>query len=335
VVPSATTHAQQPNRASYRALLITQNGRRFYFATIPVDELFPYCFVARRDEDPAKGFQRSLTESRADDIAEYLSKGSGSIPSNVVLSAQQESDLRYSARAGSISFRPQTGCFLVLDGQHRLWGYQKCVIRHRVPVAIYYGLSRAEEAKLFIDINTTQKGVPAALLLDIKQLAEIESHKEQLLREIFDQLNRDPQSPLAGKLSAAKSLTGRISRVTFNRALTTALSGGVLLDALPDARYRLILNYLNAFDAELPQKQLLLRSAYFEAIFEVLDEVVRSALALHGNAKRESLQKVVRPLAQISFGSPSGGRATPTKKVIVSALQAALRKSISLSDDML
>jgi DNA sulfur modification protein DndB len=37
--------------ASYRALLITQNGRRFYFATVPVDDLFPCCFVARRDED--------------------------------------------------------------------------------------------------------------------------------------------------------------------------------------------------------------------------------------------------------------------------------------------
>src|SRR3990172_6608678 len=132
-------------RASYRALLITQNGRRFYFATIPIDHLFPFCFVSRRDEDPNSGFQRALSESRADDIANYLSKGSGSIPSNIVLSAQHDADLRYTARAGSISFIPKQSAFLVLDGQHRIWGYNKCKLRHRVPVAIYSGLTRAEE----------------------------------------------------------------------------------------------------------------------------------------------------------------------------------------------
>lgn len=189
------------SRASYRALLITQNGQRFYFATVPVDHLFDYCFVSRREESPVDGFQRNLNESRADDIARYLADGTGSIPSNIVLSAQTVANLKYSPRAGSISFSREPKSFLVLDGQHRLWGYNKCPVRHRVPVAIYSGLTRATEAKLFIDINTTQRGVPAALLLDIKQIAKIESGKEQLLRELFDKLRSDSHSPLNGKLS--------------------------------------------------------------------------------------------------------------------------------------
>jgi DNA sulfur modification protein DndB len=324
----------QAVRDSYRGLLITQNGRRFYFATIPIDNLFPFCFVARRDEDPEAGFQRALDEKRADDIARYLSTGTGSIPSNIVLSAQNFADLRYSPRAGSISFAPSQGAFLVLDGQHRLWGYHKCSIKHRVPVAIYSGLTRSEEAKLFVDINTTQRGVPAALLLDIKQIAEIESSKEQVLRKLFDKLQTDATSPLVGKLSAAKSLTGKISRVTFNRAVSNALSAGVLLDSEPGFRYRIIVNYLNAFDAELADKSLLVRSAYFEAIFDVLDEVVRSSLALQRDVKKESLQKIVRPLARLDFKT-SSGRALPTKKAIVSAMQAALRQNVALSEDML
>lgn len=327
--------AQPDKAASYRALLIAQNGRRFYFATIPVDELFPCCFVARRDEDPMTGFQRALTESRADDIARYLSQGTGSIPSNIVLSAQQVAQIKYSPRAGSISFVPAHAAFLVLDGQHRLWGYHKCPIKHRVPVAIYAGLTRAEEAKLFIDINTTQRGVPAALLLDIKQIAKIESTKEQLLRDYFDRLNKDPRSPLAGKLSAAKSLTGRISRVTFNRAVSDALTSGVLLDADGDLRYRMILNYLNAFDAELGDKRLLVRSAYFEAAMELLDEVVRNTVALQGNVKQESLQKTLRPLTRLTMTGGAGGRALPTKKTIVSSFQTALRQNLALSEDML
>jgi len=116
--PTKSTRASAP---SYPALLLTQNQHRFYFVTIPVDDLFNSCFVSRRDEDPAAGFQRELNESRADDIARYLASGAGSIPSNIVLSAQADAELEYSRRTKSISFRRVARAFLVLDGQHRLW----------------------------------------------------------------------------------------------------------------------------------------------------------------------------------------------------------------------
>src|SRR2546423_1352006 len=75
---------------TYPALLLSQNKHRFYFATIPVDDLFAHCFVSRRHSDPVGGFQRALNSDRADDIARYLASGSGSIPTNIVLSAQPE-----------------------------------------------------------------------------------------------------------------------------------------------------------------------------------------------------------------------------------------------------
>lgn len=319
---------------AYPALLIAQNKHRFYFSTIPVDDLFPSCFVARRDEDPTAGFQRALNEGRADDIATYLAAGSGSIPSNIVLSAQSNANFSYDRRTKSISFSRVESAFLVLDGQHRLWGYEKCEVRHRVPVAIYEGLSRAEETKLFIDINTTQRGVPAALLLDIKEMAEVESAREHTLRQLFDRLKVDPKSPLVGRLSPSKSLPNRISRVTFNRALNPVLNAGVALDAGQENRYKLILNYLNAVDAEMSDKSLLTRSAFFEAIFEIFDEVIQNTLAAHKNAKQQSIQRVVQPLGRLSYYG-SGGRAILSKKAIVSLMQAALRKNMPLSSDML
>jgi DGQHR domain-containing protein len=311
---------------SYRALLVVQNRRRFYFATIPIDKLFPWCFVSRRAEDPIKGFQRLLTESRSNDIAQYLSSGIGSIPSNIVLSAQDVANLKYDPRAGSISFTPTKGAFLVLDGQHRLWGYQKCSVRHRVPVAIYSGLTLSVEARLFIDINTTQRGVPAALLLDIKQLAEMESEKEQMLRELFDKLQVDSKSPLAGRLSAAKTMKDHLSRVTFNRSVGDALSSGSLLEANAIYRYKVILNYLNAFDAELSDKRVLVRPAFFEAIFAVFDEVVRLSLQKYNNLKDESFQEIIRPLARLNLSG--------TKKVLELAMAAALKDSVTLTEDM-
>ncbi len=317
---------------AYPALMLQQNAHRFYFTTIPVDDLFPVCFVSRRDEDSAAGFQRSLNEERADDIASYLAAGTGSIPTNVVLSAQPNATLRYTRANKTISFNRIEGAFLILDGQHRLWGYQKCAVRHRVPVAIYENLSRAEEARLFIDINTNQRGVPATLLLDIKKIAEVESRTEAELRDIFDELATDAHSPLCGKLSASKSLAGRVSRVAFNRSVGPTLAGSVLSDMDPQEKYKLVRNYLNAFDAELVDKALLVRAAFFEAMFELLDEIVRATVARDGNAKRESLRLTIKPLAKIDWEQP-GVRLTKT--TIVQLMRATLRRNLKISKEML
>jgi DGQHR domain-containing protein len=322
-------------RASYPALLLRQNQQRFYFATIPVDDLYPFVFVSRRDEDPQDGFQRALNEDRADDIARYLSSGRGSIPTNIVLSAQENAGLTYDRRTKSILFSRVSSAFLVLDGQHRLWGYQKCKTRHRVPVAVYSGLTRADETRLFIDINTTQRGVPAALLLDIKQLARIEDERELILRSWFDQLKRDPKSSLAGKLSPAKSVTGKISRVTFNSSIGPVLQSTTALELDNDGRYRLIRNYINAFESELVEKKQITRSAYLQAMFEVFDEVVRAAIAKHANAKEESLREVIRPLTKIDLSSARGGQTRVSKTAIASAFKAALRDTVSISEEML
>ena len=316
---------------SYPALLLTQNKHRFYFSTIPVIDLFPHCFVARREEDNQLGFQRALSEARADDISRYLSAGNGSIPTNVVLSAQAEADLRYNPRSKTISFSRVPRAFLVLDGQHRLWGYSKSPVKHRVPVAVYESLSRAEEAKLFIDINTNQRGVPAALLLDIKQLAEMETAKESMLRSIFDQLQGDNESALHGLLSPARSAPGRISRVTFNRAIGAALNSEVVRPLKLDDIYKLVRNYINAFDAELPEKGTLVRANYFESIFEMFDEIVRATMSTYGNLKQASFQEIIRPITTLDFS----GHGRLTKKAYTDLMQASFRQSVAVSADML
>jgi DNA sulfur modification protein DndB len=319
---------------SYPALLLVQNRHRFYFATIPVDDLFSSCFVSRREEDALNGFQRELNEARAQDIAEYLADGNGSIPSNIVLSAQANASFTYARKTKSLSFVANPRAFLVIDGQHRLWGYQKCRIRHRVPVAIYQNLTPADEAKLFIDINTTQRGVPAALLLDIKHIAQVETTKEATLRTLFDQLKSDSASPLTGKLSPAKSIHGKISRVTFNKAVGPILTSGVMVDTDPESRYKLLRNYLNAFDAELEDKKLLTSSAFFEAIFEMFNPIVQTTVDVHRTAKQPAIQEVIQPLARLAYKG-TGGRAVLSKRGIVDLMQSALRSKTSISDSML
>lgn len=323
-----------PQKPSYPAVPIVQNDQRFFFTTIPVSALFACCFVARRNEDPLTGFQRRLSESRAEDIAKYLHDGKGSIPTNIVLSAQADSGIIYNNRSKILSWEGTPSSFLVLDGQHRLWGYQICHQKYnkelRVPVSIYIGLTRADEARLFIDINTTQVGVPSALLLDIKQIADIESTSEQTLRGLFDQLNTDNKSPLRKLLSPSKSVVGKISRVTFNKAISNVLRTNVWINTSKKSQYQLLLNYISAFHSVIDDQVLMTRAAFFESIFEVFDDTVQTSIAKHKNAKQESIEEVLSPLSSTDFSTM--GKATKTGYLDI--IKLALKKSISISDSM-
>jgi DGQHR domain-containing protein len=203
--------------------LVRQGEHRFYSLTLPSELLAETCFVIAREEDPRKGFQRTLDEKRAREIAAYIDSGLGTIPSAIILSAQSDAELDYDRHNKSLSFNRIRKAFLIIDGQHRVFGFMLAKTAFRVPVIIYSGLSRRDETRLFIDINSKQKGVPAELLLDIKKLAEYEKSEEELLREIFDTFMQEPASALYGRLSPSSKSAGRISRSVFNTAFKPLL----------------------------------------------------------------------------------------------------------------
>ncbi len=204
---------------SFAASLLTQGKHRFYTLSMPSDVLAITCTVDRRSENPIDGFQRFLDKKRAQEIADYIDAGFGTIPTSIVLSAQDVAQMKYSGGKRTLRFRKVSGAFLILDGQHRVYGFHKAATRVRVPVVIYNNLNRADECQLFMDINTKQRPVPSELLLDIKQLADAETDAEAVLRDIFDYFAKEPASPLNGLMSPHERKRGKISRVTFNAAL--------------------------------------------------------------------------------------------------------------------
>jgi DGQHR domain-containing protein len=199
--------------------LVRQGDHKFYSLTLPSELLAETCYVVDRAEDPIEGFQRVLDEKRAKEIAAYIDSGLGTIPSSIVLSAQDDADLVYSSSKKSISFKGLKNAFLIIDGQHRVYGFMHAKKAFRVPVIIYSGLSKRNETRLFIDINSKQKGVPPELLLDIKKMAEYENDQEEFLREVFDIFQSDTSSCLYGKLSPATKSKGKLTRSTFNTAV--------------------------------------------------------------------------------------------------------------------
>jgi len=109
------------------------------------DLLAANSYVASRQEDPKEGFQRYLNKARALEIAEYIDAGFGTIPSSIVLSAQSDSDFVYDSKNKTINFIPSKYTFLILDGQHRVYGFSLARSKLRVPVVVYDGLSLEDE----------------------------------------------------------------------------------------------------------------------------------------------------------------------------------------------
>lgn len=262
-------------RVRYTASNITQGKTRFYTLSMPTEMLVKCCFVSTRDENPKDGFQRILDERRALEIAKYIDEDKGTIPSAIILSAQKSADVNIVGRGRTIEFTPDPNAFLILDGQHRVYGFSKSQTSLRVPVVIYVGLDRRQESRLFIDINSKQKGVPTELLLDIKKMAEYESAPEQLLRSIFDLFDTNPDSALYGALSPSSKASGKISRVTFNTAIKpiTRFFG----DKEPEEIYEILNSYLKAFQygffKQNSIEDKLVTPTVFRAVFSVWPEV--------------------------------------------------------------
>lgn len=268
---------------SYTASLIIQGNHRFYTLSMPSDVLAATCIVDTRQENPIDGFQRALDKRRAKEIADYIDKGFGTIPSSIVLSAQAESELEYTQKKRTLRFKKIPRAFLILDGQHRVYGFHLATTHLRVPVVIYNNLTRAEESRLFIDINTKQRPVPNELLLDIKRLAETENDAEALLRDVFDLFNQDQGSPLLGLMSPAERKTGKISRVTFNAALKAiwdAFSG-----SKADDIYKVLSAYIHSCMAGLRSRgaaQHITNTTLFRALVLLFPAVAERASDRHG-----------------------------------------------------
>lgn len=226
--------------------LITQGEHKFYSGTMEIDMIAITCSTNPREGDPLAGFQRTLDEGRALAIAEYIRSG-GTIPSSIILSAQSDAELSYNSKNKTIAFTESQRAFLILDGQHRVYGFRKLLnegSKYRVPVVIYNKLTPTQEARIFIDINTLQKPVPKELLLDIKRLAERESDDERMLDELFTNFETAADSYLLNKLSRTDKKKGKISKVTFYDSMKPILKEFNISNT--DRLYRIINSFFFA-----------------------------------------------------------------------------------------
>ena len=286
----------EPQRFSVS--LVTQGRHRFYTLTLPSDVLANTCFVTSRDEDPKAGFQRVLDKKRAQQIADYIDVGLGTIPTSIILSAQKAAELVVIGKGKTLQFRDHPKAFLVLDGQHRVYGFSLAKTSLRVPVVIYNNLSPRDESRLFIDINTKQRPVPNELLLDIKKLAEYESSDESLMGEVFDRFHSSPDSALIGLMSPHERTGSKISRVTFNAGLKPLLE--IFTSSDVDEIFEALNVYFTAFiegTKQLKAPNVITKSTVFRAAMLLFKDAAQRVQDRYGKAyTAEHFSEILAPM---------------------------------------
>jgi len=289
--------------------VVTNTDAKLFISAIPVAVLTKVCHVSRADEDPKKGFQRLLSDTRLKAIADYLENGK-IIPGSLILSAHQDSQVRFDKKTGKLSFIDHPKGFFVIDGQHRLYGANKATVKTTFAVSILTGLTLEEEVQYFNDINGEQKGVPRTLQLEIEKFLVPDESKEKIRINIFHALNQRPDSPLCNRMSATKSVQGKLSHVPFKAAIEPLLDQKPLNEMDFESKVNLLINFLKGVEdvliKSIGSSDKLTNAAFFQALFGAFKPIAMLTQERSHDYKDDSFGRTLKPLANIEWDKHNG-----------------------------
>lgn len=292
---------------SKMAFSIGNDEVELYLTVMKATEVFQVSKVSRVDEDPEAGYQRHLSEPRAKAIAEYLNSGN-LIPGAIILSAQENANINFNNNELSIELIPNS--MFVIDGQHRLYGSKLSEQDVYLPVCIFKGLDHTSEVQYFIDINSTQKGVPKTLRIELMKFLAEDDSIDSIRARLFEELGNEVDSPLYGKLSPIQSGRGKISHVPFKDAIEPILTKQPLSRLDFSDKKKLLTNYLVATQGVLEEiegdDRRLTSAVFFQSIFENFEQICNLSMIHFRSYSASSLKQIIEGIRHIDFTKFSG-----------------------------
>jgi DGQHR domain-containing protein len=222
--------------------LRTRMGRDVcYTFSVKPAYLLKIAYVAHRAKGKAVDvdmYQRMVKKGRLKRIAQFIADD-GVFPTNIVVNIRHKKYARFDvgareadqadARFGWLTLTPAYACAWIIDGQHRLYAYSghKRAGKSYLNVLAFEGLSSAKQAQMFVDINSEQRKVKRALLVeldaDLKWEAEDEDDRIQaIISKTAMALDTQLDSPLRGRIllaDARRTETRCVSLTSVSSAL--------------------------------------------------------------------------------------------------------------------
>ena len=201
-------------------LEVNQNIGNIYVGKINAHELYKLAKADIRrivEGQGYEGIQRPLVKARIEAVKKYLSTSFATFPNSIILNL--DSDHIESSDATSITIKCSEKVFSIIDGQHRLAGFEKPTC-FEVIISIFIDLDISNQAMIFKTINSEQQKVDPSLKIDLENFNKVDT-PEKVTSRIAYAFNIDPESPWyqSIKLTGNKdsnSEMGIISQKAFN-----------------------------------------------------------------------------------------------------------------------
>jgi DNA sulfur modification protein DndB len=220
---------------------------KYYFGSIRSSMLRGLTYVPLNEPNPKPcafltertgGYQRWGSVTRMRLFQNYLRQHPTEFVPPLLLSAPSWT---FEAQPGN----PDVGTLKVfeaasiVDGQHRAGGFiaafEEDEIDRNVDFICYVGLSPDEEQALFVDINTTQKGVDKGLGAYLKGGEGV---------DIAEGLNVSSDSPFKGRIARQKPSKSQLFKLhSFIGGIQKTFSHGRLANLSVDQRVEALTNY--------------------------------------------------------------------------------------------
>lgn len=169
-----------------------------------------------RTQYPTSGIQRDIKGGKVKEIKKYIDQDDATFPNAIIIAIQndpldEEPTYRLNEERTTLDIKLQSGIANILDGQHRLSGFDPDNETFELPVSIFLDLSLGEQAKIFATINSKQTKVDLTLVYDLFGITD-DRTPEKLAYHIVEHLNSDPSSAWRKKIKTLTERTGDLAQ---------------------------------------------------------------------------------------------------------------------------
>ena len=181
----------------------TQGDQKYLFGTIGSDKIKNVTFVPVLESSDTTylneiedGYQRPGSRSRMNAFARFLKDNPNSIVPPVLLSGRGKWEFEPTGKEQSLGRLIIHGPAAIVDGQHRLGGFVSLYESQKdvrdISFILLPNLTPEQEENEFVVVNSSQKGVPRALIAYLGDTEEA---------QVAWGLNEEPDSPFKGRIT--------------------------------------------------------------------------------------------------------------------------------------
>jgi DGQHR domain-containing protein len=303
------------NYIEVKAWRNNHSGVDFFVFLLNSEILMRISYVSAEERE--KGVQRPLSEARCKNVAKFIDSKEGIFANNLILNLSEQSRFipaSHSSNEGILQIPDIEKTIWVIDGQHRLYGFQFSDKQFDLLCSGFIDLEIERQAQLFVTINQEQKGINPSVLYDLLPIIKDADFKKMRSQSLVKQLNEDSESAWFNEVKMLGVGKGLVSQAAFARNIETLIdpNGGTLSQYPEGLQYRILSNYFNAFKALFSKewgsnKYVLTKAIGLAAMCGIFPKI-------HGLCQTDfTVENIIRqlsPLRDFDFSSITRGKST-------------------------